>query len=177
MKKEKFAIKFKELMEHLEQRDLCDQNSFAMMINSKEAKLIGFTENPITLTNGIILIQSKKNIQTYGYFNKFLYQPNTEKDFKVILALDGRKTSSNKVYIRTPSKDLFFDKNTELQSDEKIYIFWQYGPDNCLITIGYDAFARETICDFFFISSISNSNKLKIIFQHLLDLSNNTSDV
>lgn len=175
MKKENFAIKFTELMEHLERRELYDQNSFAMMINSNEAKLIGFTESPITLTNGIILIQSKKNIQTYGYFNNVSY--NTEKDMKIMLALDGRKASSNKVYIRTPWKDLFFDKNTELQSDEKIYIFWQYGPDNCLITIGYDAFTEETICDFFFINSMSYSNKLKIIFQHLLDLSKNKSDV
>lgn len=176
MKKEKIVLKFNELMEHLEQRELCDQNSFAMIINSKDAKLIGFTENPITLNNGIILIQSHKNTQIYGYFNNLAYKP-TDKDFKVILALDGRKTNSNKVYIKTSFEDLYFDKNTNLQPDEKIYIFWQYGPDNCLITIGYDAFAEETICDFLCISSMSNSNKLKIIFQHLLDLSKNTSDV
>lgn len=170
MKNEKFALKMAELMELLEQGKGIESNSFSILINNNETLLMGLDKASLPLTNAIMLKQIDNKLEIIGHLDHKKYNPNK----KALIAFDGRNPKSKKIFINIDEEQLYFDKKSNLNSKDKIYIFWQYGTDNCLIILGVNPVTNKNSIDIFMHLCSENNSKLKIIFIHLLELTYST---
>ncbi|WCH47031.1 hypothetical protein [Lysinibacillus sp. OF-1] len=171
MNNEKFTSKLKKFIDYLkegEPKEHSEQNNFAIQIGIKKSHLFGYSDNPLPLNCGIILMEYKNEIIILGHLDQKKFLSNNNENFKVIIASDDRKNDNPKLYVNTPEKNYYIDKDTLLSDNEKIYIYWQYGKDNCLSIIYRDQAQSETRYEHLYYVSDESMNPLKIITYHIL---------
>lgn len=146
MNKDKFAKRFMALIDH------CSKNtdkSLCLQITSESSSLTGISKNKLTPQSALVLIKIKGHIYVKGFLDEVYYESSSIDGLNatksILLGIDCRSKDNNIIYYRSGKTIGMVSSNSSIDTNDAIYIFWEYGPNVCLTICAFDPIRNEAI--------------------------------
>lgn len=171
MSKEKIENKFSKLIESIlkgEHREQGELKLYAVQMKDQKVHLFGLGESPLPLSNSIFLSDINNEIKVYGSLNGQNYMSGNNENNSVKIIIDLTKDNNPKIYIEDGELNFISSKSTFGKKD-KLYFYWQYGVENFLLIINYDAQTGAANIKNICYQSSQYLNEINVITQNVLD--------
>lgn len=113
------------------------------------------------------------NIEGISFFNGFIDStPLSQKHSSdlTLVGIDNQDLKKPSIYIRNGDVLSRFNNRTELQDDEKILLYWEYGPYSCFFFVIKDPLTQSTLLDCIFSESFTTQKANRFFFLSLLPI-------
>ncbi len=120
-----------------------------LLITSESTTLSGISKNKLLPQSAIVVI--RYNGQSYvkgrldGVAFEFSSIEGLNASKSILLGIDCRSKKNNIIYYQSDNTIGMVSSNSSMNTNDSIYIFWEYGPNVCLTICAFDPIRNEVV--------------------------------
>ncbi|WP_342550542.1 hypothetical protein MKX57_19640 [Lysinibacillus sp. FSL M8-0216] len=168
MKPTKYYKQFKDLQSYsLENTG----NAFCVQIQD-EILLSGLTKTPVKLHTALLILQKDTQSFVKGCFDEKTFEFSSIGGFKsssnIYIGVDCRKKENNVIYVSSEDFNLKISSKRNLNSSDRLYIYWEYENTAALTLCTHDPVTNDTVREHVFATTKPLHRLLKSIVRDAL---------